>query len=186
MRVWLIAVTDFGDAAVLVPLALALLFWLRYNNRRYALWWIGSVGLCVSLTALLKIYFYACPAVSEIRSPSGHTGFSILVYGAITLVSVVHSRGLRRAMGIAVGAGLVLTIAASRILLAAHNLYEVGAGSIIGLASLVLFGWNYSQSPRAEVWPLLVAAVALMAIMHGQELHAEALLHRIALHVRCG
>jgi membrane-associated phospholipid phosphatase len=188
LRSWLITVTDFGDAAVLIPLAAALFVWLLPNNSRCAVWWAGSVGLCVSLTALSKIYFYGCPAGSEIRSPSGHTGFSVLVYGAMTLVTVIHSRGISRTMWIAVGAALILAIAASRVLLAIHNLYEVGVGSIIGAVALVLFGRNYSLSPRARVWPLLVAVVTLMAILHGQELRAEDLLHRITgyLRVRCG
>jgi membrane-associated phospholipid phosphatase len=187
LKFWLTAVTGFGDAAVLMPLSAVLFFWLFFSGYRYALWWASSVGLCVSLTALLKIYFYSCPAVSEIHSPSGHTGFSVLVYGAMTWVTVTHAKGSRRTIGIAVGAGLILAIAASRILLGAHNLYEVGVGMMIGIVALVVFGGNYSQPPPAQVWPLLIAAVVLMVILHGQELHAEEFLHRITgyVHVRC-
>ena len=165
-----------------------LFFWLLFNSSRYALWWVGSVGLCVSLTALLKIYFYGCPAAGEIRSPSGHTGFSLLVYGAMTLVTVIHAKGQRRTIGIVIGAGLTLAIAASRVLLAIHNLYEVGMGSMVGGVALILFSHGYSQTSRAQVCPLLIAAVILMAILHGQELHAEEVLHRITgyLHVSCG
>jgi PAP2 superfamily len=181
-------VTDFGDAAVLLALAAALFVWLLFSSSRCALWWAGSVALCVALTALLKIYFYGCPAVSEIRSPSGHTGFSVLVYGAMTLVAIIHSRAGPRIIGIAIGASLILAIAASRILLAAHNFYEVGVGLAIGIAALVLFGRNYSPSPRAQMWPLLVATATLMATLHGHELHAEELLHRITgyLRLHCG
>jgi membrane-associated phospholipid phosphatase len=183
----LLALTDFGDIAVLIPLAAAILVWLRFGNSRSAAWWIISVGLCVGLTALLKIYFYGCPPASDIRSPSGHTGFSVLVYGGIALVTSIEVNGWRRILAIVAGGGFILMIGVSRVLLEIHSVREVILGLLIGITALLLFALADRRSRHARVWPLLVAAVVLMALLHGQELHAEEFLHRITgyLRVRC-
>jgi len=41
---------------------------------------------------VLKLYFLSCPAGDILRSPSGHTGLAILVYGSITLVLAASTR----------------------------------------------------------------------------------------------
>lgn len=123
------------------------------------------------------------------HSPSGHTAFSILVYGALTLATAMQSGGLQRlrAIGIGIGIGLILTIAASRLLLDVHSLAEIGLGMVIGAASLALFARKFRQYPQAKLWPLLVAATLLMTLLHGHEFHAEESLHRITgyLQVSC-
>lgn len=166
-----------------------MLVWLWFGDARSAAWWWAvSVGLCVGLTALLKIFFYGCPPAPDMHSPSGHTAFSILVYGALTLVTAMQGRGLRRPLAVAVGSGLILTIAASRLLLDVHSLAEVGLGLVIGTASLVLFSRNLPpRDQQTKVWPLLVTVGVLMTILHGQELHAEEFLHRLTghLHIKC-
>jgi hypothetical protein len=65
LRIWLLALTDFGDAAVLMPLAAAMLVWLLFGDPRSVAWWAASVGLCVGLTAILKIFFYACKTLLQ-------------------------------------------------------------------------------------------------------------------------
>ena len=85
------------------------------------------------------------------------------------------------------GAGLILGIGVSRLLLEVHSMAEVGLGLVIGTASLILFAYRYLQGPNTDVWPLLVAAAVLVSILHGRELHAEQFLHRISgyLNVQC-
>lgn len=188
MKPWLLALTDFGDAAVLMPLAAAMLVWLLFGASRVAVWWVVSVGFCVGLTAILKILFFGCPPASDLHSPSGHTAFSVLVYGALALVTAMQGGRLRRLLAVGIAAGLILTIAVSRLLLDVHSLPEVGLGAVIGTLSLILFGWKFPRHPQAKVWALLVAAGVLLTILHGQELHAEEYLHRITgyLQVHCG
>jgi membrane-associated phospholipid phosphatase len=185
---WLVALTDFGDLAVLLPLAAAMLIWLLFYFSRAASSWIIAVGFCAGLTALLKIVLYGCPPAGDIHSPSGHTSLSILVYGALALATATGRPGLRRMLVIGAGVGLTLAIAVSRLLLDAHSVPEVGLGLIIGAVSLVLFSRQYLEYRHRKVWPLLVAAGVLVSILHGRELHAEQYLHRITgyLHVRCG
>jgi membrane-associated phospholipid phosphatase len=188
LKTFLVAVTDFGDAALLIPLGAVMLFWLFQHDWRSTIWWAISVGFCVGFTAVLKIFYYGCPPAPDMRSPSGHTGFSILIYGAIALVTAVPARGLSRTLAIVLGAGIVLAIAISRLILAIHTFPEVSLGVVIGLVSLMLFARVYFNSPNDQVWPLLVSSGILIAMLHGQELHAEELLHHITSYIgiQCG
>ena len=187
MTAWFIALTNFGDLAVLIPLSAAILIWLLRNSSRAAPRWILALGLCIGLTALLKIAFHACPPADNIHSPSGHTSLSTQVYGALALVSACWP-GLRRVLVIAGGAGLILAIGVSRLLLEAHSGAEFGLGLVIGAVSLATFSRQYLQAPTAKMWPLLVAAGVLALVLHGRELHAEQFLHRITGYflVNCG
>src|SRR5260221_3154779 len=89
----MIALTDFGDLAVLLPLAVVMLLWLlAMRSLSEAAWWLAAVALCTGGTALLQIFFFACPIDREVISPRGHTSFTPLVHGALP---VVISAGLR-------------------------------------------------------------------------------------------
>jgi membrane-associated phospholipid phosphatase len=180
--------TDFGDAAVTLPLAGAVLCWLAWRASRLAAWWALSVALCVGLTAATKIYFYGCPPVSDIRSPSGHTALSVLVYGALAMMAAWSGGTRTRLAPMIIGAALIVTIAVSRLVLNAHSVPEVVLGLAIGAASLALFGGRYRCSVQAKVWPLLIATGLLMIVLHGQQLHAEEFLHRLTgyLQIQCG
>jgi hypothetical protein len=54
---WLFALTDFGDLAVLIPLAVAVPVWLLLYLSHAAPRWVLALGSCVGLTALLKVVF---------------------------------------------------------------------------------------------------------------------------------
>lgn len=191
MRAWLIALTGFGDTAVLIPLAAVMLLWLlAMRAPRGAVWWGIAVTFCLGMTALLKISFYGCPPIPDLHSPSGHTSLSTLVYGAMTLVTASETGGVRRIMAISVGTGVILAIAASRLLLRVHSTVEVGVGLVIGTAALALFVLGYSRYRQKEMWlfPLFVAGGVLVSVMHGRELHAEEFLREMAgfLRIHCG
>ena len=184
MRAWLIALTDFGDSAILLPLAVVILVWLRLGASGLAWAWTITVGLCVALTAVSKIFFYACPPAAGLHSPSGHTALSILVYGTLVVVTTMQCDGWwRRLLTIAIGSCLILTIAASRLSLGAHSIPEVALGFVIGGAFLTFFAGNLRRSCRAKPWPLLIAVGLLVTILHGKELNAEEFLHRISDHL---
>jgi hypothetical protein len=49
------ALTDFGDAAVLLPLSIVILLWmLIHHGRRVFASWVIAVSLCVGATTLLS------------------------------------------------------------------------------------------------------------------------------------
>lgn len=181
-----VAVTGVGDLAVLLPLSAAIFVWLLWAQRqREALRWLIAVLFAAGGTGLLKIYFLSCPLAGDLHSPSGHTAFSTLVYGALALLVASNLRGWRRWAVVAAGAGLVGAIAGTRLLLGFHTVEEVFLGLMMGLVGLVLFRGHPLDrfGGRAPLKPLLFAAVLLIAILDGHQLRAEEVLHAISTYL---
>ena len=179
--------TDFGDAAVVLPLSVVISLWLlRHHSHRVLVPWIIALGLCIAVTALLKIYLNACPIGSDLVSPSGHTSLSTLTYGAMTLVIAAEERRILQTSVLGVGAGFIFSIAGSRVWLNAHSALEVGIGILIGIVTLALFARYYLRW-RNEGTPLLMLvlpAVVVITVFLGQEVRIELVLHAISHHLR--
>ena len=180
------ALTDFGDVAVLLPLSVMILVWLQsHESRRVVGSWVIAVSLCVATTALLKIYLYACPPTPNLVSPSGHSSLSVLIYSAIALIIATEQRGWLRAVILVAGVTLIVAIAGSRLRLNAHSAPEVAIGIIVGIATLTLFAGHYlrSRTEGRPLRPFILSVIVVVAILHGQELRAEDLLHAISRHL---
>jgi membrane-associated phospholipid phosphatase len=179
----MIALTEFGDPAVLLPLAFVLLLWLlRLPTRDAALWWVVALALCIGGTVLLKIYFYGCVQDGQLHNPSGHASLATLVYGGFAIIVVkrgVYWQQLTIVSGVV---ALVLGIAASRIVLNTHTSLEVGLGLIIGILSLAVFAGAYPRLPTGNPpFRSLFLVTLLVAIaLHGNTLRAEEFLHRLS------
>ena len=181
----LTALTDFGDLAVLLPVAISVFVWLYFlPSKRDAAWWVAAATLCIGGTALLKIFFVVCPLVAQLHSPSGHTSLSTLVYGAIALFVATADARWRYPV-IAAGCVLVLLIAASRIALHDHTTLETGLGLVIGAVALCVFARSYLAVKRSTVplRPLLLSVAVLLAFLHGRQLHAEDLLRAVGSYI---
>jgi cation-transporting P-type ATPase E len=185
----MMTITNFGDIAVLLPLSAIILIWLIAGRRLKAGgWWLLAVGLCTGATAVLKIYFYACPVGREIVSPSGHTAFSILVYGTLALILIASSGAgwWKVSVGVA-AAAFILAIAVSRAVLGFHSGAEVAFGLVVGTGSLAVFarGYLWPQNKGASPALLVLMVVAVIAASYGREGRAEHLLDKISryLHV---
>jgi membrane-associated phospholipid phosphatase len=175
--------TDFGDLAVLLPLVAVVTVWLIATRQLRALsWWLIAVALCMGSTAALKIYFFVCPPLTDLHSPSGHTSLSTLVYGVLTLAVATVVTGWKRVAVMISGAAFIAAIAMSRVLVRAHSIPEIAVGSMIGIAVLALFVSQFwprrPREPRLQA--MLVACVALMVMLNGEDLHAEDMLHAIS------
>jgi membrane-associated phospholipid phosphatase len=179
-------ITDFGDLAVVLPLVAVMAVWLgALRQPRALLWWFIAVALCMSSTAALKIYFFVCPPLTDLHSPSGHTSLSTLVYGALTLAIATIVTGWKRVAVIASGAAFIATIGVSRILVHAHSVPEVVLGSLIGIAALALFASQFWPRRPAEprLQAMLIASIALMVMLNGRDLRAEDMLHAVGLYL---
>ena len=180
--------TDFGDLAVLLPLGGAILLWLlMVRSRHAAAWWLLALVLCIGAIGLLKMYFFACPTFIPVRSPSGHTGLAVLIYGAIAGFVALNASGWVRAAALGAGVTLITGIALSRLALGAHNTVEVLIGCAIGAAALGLFARGGAANFRQPSMPtrrLLLAVVVIVAVMHGHELRAEAMLQAVGLYLK--
>lgn len=179
-------VTNFGDLAVLLPLVTIFGLWLLAVHRPLALlWWLLAVAFCIGGTGVLKMYFYVCPLIEDLHSPSGHTSLSVLVYGALTVVAMLDTSRWRRWLIAALGALFITGIAVSRVLVDAHSVIEVVFGLGLGGISLGLFAYGYHRHPPADhrLWLLLVTFAAAMLLLNGDQLRAEELLHRLAVYL---
>ena len=177
--------TDFGDLALLLPLAVTVTVWLVLLRYWRALaWWLVALTLCMGVTAILKIYFFVCPPLTDLHSPSGHTSLSTLVYGALTLAVAAAVGGWKRVAVLLLGAAFVTAIGISRVAIHAHSIPEVLLGWLIGVGALAAFAaswWPYRPAPRVQ--GLVIAAVALMVMLHGEALRAEGVLHAVGLYL---
>jgi membrane-associated phospholipid phosphatase len=187
MTALLYLITNFGDLAVLLPVAGIIPLWLLAMRLPHvAFRWAVALALCAGGIAVLKIFFYACPPFAELRSPSGHTGLSTLVYGAIVLILATEGAGGRRIVTIVAGAMFILAIALSRVLLHAHTPLEAVFGLAIGLTALAAFAQAYlaRRTVAVSLRPLVIAVALLLVALHGEQLHAEELLHAIGVYLQ--
>lgn len=181
------ALTNFGDSAVLLPVATILLLWL--GRRASALWWVLGVATTAGLIAILKLYFLACPLGDNLQSPSGHAGLGVVVYGGFAAV-IARDRPViwhRAALWCAVG-GLVLGIAASRLLLGLHSLPEVGIGCVVGGVGLLVFilGDRGAEKRPGTLVALVVPAVAALVLFHGRKLYLDHALRTLGAWLQLG
>ena len=183
------AITDCGDLAILLPIVAVLTVWAALIGKPGIFkWWLVAVAFCIGGTAVLKIYFFACPPLSDLHSPSGHTSLSTLVYGTLTLAVASTIRDWRRWLVVIVGTTFIAAIAISRIIVQAHSIPEVLLGSVLGLVALSLFVAAYLRDTptRTYLAPLITISVMLVVLLNGHELRAEEFLHRIAIYLDIG
>jgi membrane-associated phospholipid phosphatase len=177
--------TNFGDAAVLLPLSGILFLWLLAARPvRAALAWAAALTVCNGVLAVLKVYFFACPLTPSLHSPSGHTGFSVMVYGGLAVILALETRSRRRRIAIvAGGVAATVSIAVSRLLLGVHTVTEVALGALIGAACLAGFAQAYRRQHRAGEWlPLLgLAVLAVIVLFGGDRAGIENFLHRLSV-----
>jgi membrane-associated phospholipid phosphatase len=178
--------TDFGDTAVTVPLAILVTgVLLAAKEPRLAVGWAVAIVGCATATAALKLAFTVCGVPlggSRLFSPSGHTAMSIAVYGGLAAV-VGFSLERTARVALLVGAGiLTLGIALSRVIVGYHTPIEVVIGLAVGFAALgaiVAMAARYRPSRLPIAW-LIAGMLAVFVLFHGERWPAERALHRLS------
>lgn len=185
MAIWNF-VTDFGDSAVTVPLALlTLIFMISAGQRRLAFGWVLAIGGCAIAIGALKLVFGACGpwlTTAAIVSPSGHTAMSTAVYGSLALLVAARlSPHHRVLLMIATGIAIV-GIAASRVALHDHTPAEIAVGFIVGAGAVAVFRTMLGclEAPALPLKWLLLGGAAIVAAMHGRRWMIEPAMHRLA------
>jgi membrane-associated phospholipid phosphatase len=179
--------TDLGDLAVLLPVALSIFVWLAASAAwRPAAAWILALGICIAGTGVLKVLFFVCPPAASLHSPSGHTSLSTLVYGGLALLLAARGNQFQRAAAVIAGFSLVAAIAVTRVALNSHTVLETVIGVVVGALALVAFGAGYFArgGTMAPLRPLILTIAIVLIALHGQQLHAEELLRAIGEHLR--
>jgi membrane-associated phospholipid phosphatase len=172
-------VTDFGDTAVTLPLAVLMLCFLFATRQpRPAVGWALAIVGCAAATATLKIVLAACgyplggPGQA---SPSGHTAMSIAVYGGYAAVLGANLARPARELTLAGAAILLIGISLSRVMIRAHSPLEVWIGLGVGAAALgaiIMIVVRYQRGALPIRW-LVLPALAVALLFHGDSLSAE-------------
>jgi membrane-associated phospholipid phosphatase len=178
--------TDFGDTAITVPLAvLMLLGMVATRQTRLAVGWTLTIVGCAGAISALKLVLSVCGPVMldpALRSPSGHTAMSTVVYGGFAaVIGATLSRAARLAL--IGGAGLfALGIALSRVILNYHSVSEVAVGLLVGCTALGVMHVIVARCRPAPLpWHRLAPLAAIVVlIFYGDRWPAEQTLHRFA------
>jgi membrane-associated phospholipid phosphatase len=132
-----------GHSAILFPASLVFFGCLLWFDRHADARAFGAaLFACLVATLVAKLAFHACgseiPAFG-IESPSGHASFSAVFYGCLAFI-VAAGRPLWQRTGIYAGAALfVLLVGVSRVVVEAHTLPDVIAGTLIGMLAILVF-----------------------------------------------
>ncbi|MGE5271142.1 MAG: phosphatase PAP2 family protein [Thiohalocapsa sp.] len=170
--------TDFGDTAMTVPLAVLTTGVLAATRQqRLALAWGAVILACAGVTGALKLSFRVCgyPLGASMMSASGHTAMSIAVYGGIAVV-VGSTLGPAARAALSLGTAVfTLGIAVSRTIAGFHTPLEVVVGFGVGLAALLaaivaVRRWRPAELPLG--W-LLAGALVVFLVFHGTRWPAE-------------
>ena len=186
MHIIWVFITDCGDSAVTVPLALLILIFLfAAGQRRLAGSWILAIGGAAIVIGALKLVFGACGADfagNHIVSPSGHTAMSTVVYGALALLVGSRLPRWRRYAVFAVAGIAILGIALSRVVLHEHNVPEIVVGGVVGIAGAAVFAaaLGRQEAPPLPLGWMLLCGVVLVALLHGARWKVEPAVRHLA------
>jgi membrane-associated phospholipid phosphatase len=179
-------VTDFGDSAVTVPLALlVLVFLLAGGHLRGAFGWVLAIGGCAAGIAALKLAFGACGheiTFVSLISPSGHTAMSTAIYGSLALLVGARLPARQRSTVLIAATLAIVAIAVSRVVLHDHSRSEVAVGFIVGAAAVAAFRamLKLYEAPVLPLGWLLLSGGILVAALHGTRWMIEPVVHRLA------
>ncbi|MEZ5800081.1 MAG: phosphatase PAP2 family protein [Nitratireductor sp.] len=170
---FMIGVTMLGDGLVLAPVAIALIGVIAWH-RRWKL--AGTVALAFAgasvFVPVMKMLIHRTRPMELYQGadgfsfPSGHATLSAAIVG-ITVLVCAHELKLRaRLTAFAIGAGLIVMIAFSRLYLRAHWPSDVFAGVLFGISLTFLLAWlihGRQLAPVSRRAAMLVGAVLLTA-----------------------
>ncbi|WP_244807499.1 phosphatase PAP2 family protein [Caballeronia zhejiangensis] len=158
--------SNLGDAAFLLPLALVCALWLRTVDVRLAVRWAVLLAIGMGLVGLSKILYAGCGveiAATRLRMISGHTMLAASIYTVEGGLLFGAFGGSWHRLGAAGGLALAAAIGASRIMQDAHTPAEVVAGWVLGAVVAALFLMRVFETPR-KMPRALVAGCALLAV----------------------
>ena len=174
----MVAITELGDAAVVIPVLVVTLVWLTWQRAwRAAFYGLAAVAGASLFAFLMKITLRQTRPDSIFAGwnsysfPSGHATASAALYGFL-VVLICREVGARvRVLATLAAVLLVGAIAFSRLYLGAHWVSDVTAGLAFGVAWVALLGIVYLQHARREVRAPGLAAAGLAVLLLAGGLH---------------
>lgn len=182
-------ITQFGDAIIMLPAAIAITLWLAASGaRRLTLYWIGLFGVAAALVTLTKIAFVGWGmgiAGLDFTGISGHTTFAMAVIPTLLYLAVPSTATLWRALAALAGIVFALLIGISRLTLHAHSLSEVVLGWALGLAVSLGFISLAGNYPMLRLHRIVAmgSIAALITGLYAQAAPTQHWLERVALYL---
>lgn len=170
----MIAITELGDATVVVAITVAVLAWLAWRRAWHACgYWTLAVAGSAVFTAIIRLILHH-PRPIELywgweafSFPSGHAAVTTTVYSFLTVLIAREIGGLWRLAILSIVAIWIFMIAFSRLYLGAHWLSDVLAGVAFGVSWSALLSIAYLRRnlPRVGARGLgTVVGVVLVAV----------------------
>mgnify|MGYP000559792836 CR=1 FL=1 len=175
----MIAITEIGDAAVVVAIALSVMVWLLARRAwRTAIYWTVAIAGATLLNTVIKVALHRprpgnplYEGWSAYSFPSGHSTVNVVLYGFLALL-VVQGISRRARLPVILGAALIaLLIAFSRLYLGAHWASDVAGGVAFGCAWISLLGAYYLYGPRENIGAKGLLVVACLALVTAGATH---------------
>jgi len=175
---WMVAITQWGDSWVSVPLLLVLVAWLGWRGPREAAFYLFLTLLfALSVPMLLKAGLQLPRPMahgegwSNYGFPSWHAAMAMCLYGFIAILVARELLPRWRWLAYGLAAIPVLLISFSRLYLGVHWLSDVLGGLALGVAWLALAGTAYRRHVNAALaWRsmllVLLLGVALLWPWH--------------------
>lgn len=176
------AISNLGDAALTLPVAITCTIWLKLSSREFANRWMLLLAAGMALVGVTKILYAGCgveiPSIG-FRVISGHTTLSTAVW-AVTLALLFRSAGGDARLGAVVGLGVGMLTAVARVFDHAHTVPEVIAGWLLGGAIAALFVRGLARSKARLFRPAVTAAGLLMVttVAYGHHAPIQAMIDK--------
>ncbi|MHB8471259.1 MAG: bifunctional DedA family/phosphatase PAP2 family protein [Gammaproteobacteria bacterium] len=175
----MVLVTELGDAAVYVPVTLALCVWLLIRRRNgAAVHLLAAVGFSVILSHVLKFALKTPrpPAtlfvLHDASFPSGHVTVSTALYGFCALLIARELSGPRRWLPYLFAGLFIVPVAFSRLYLGAHWLSDILGGLTLGITWTAVLGVAYQRHHPVRIGFIASTAVILGTLLVAGGWHA--------------
>ncbi|KVA30662.1 phosphoesterase [Burkholderia cepacia] len=166
------AVSDLGDAAMTLPLAVVCIAWLTRSTAglRHAASWALMLAAGMALVGATKMLYAGCGIQIRpihFRVISGHTMLASAVWPMVCVLALsggVQPRASSpRSLPLGVGLALGALIGVARVFDDAHTPSEVVAGWLVGSAVALAFMWRHG-TPRVDARYRALVAGSLLAV----------------------
>ncbi|RQR44906.1 phosphatase PAP2 family protein [Burkholderia sp. Bp9140] len=162
------AVSDLGDAAMTLPLAVVCIAWLTRSTagRHHAASWALMLAAGMALVGTTKMLYAGCGIqirAIDFRVISGHTMLAAAVWPMTCVLALSGGAQLRASASLSLGLALGALIGVARVFDDAHTPSEVVAGWLVGSTVALAFVWRHG-APRVDARYRALVAGSLLAV----------------------
>ncbi|MET0549409.1 MAG: phosphatase PAP2 family protein [Xanthomonas sp.] len=163
------SISNFGDAGMTLPLALACGLWLALGGSgwRAAGTWLGLLATAAALVGATKILYAGCGLelrALQFRVISGHTMLAACVWPMVCMLCL-RARPRPR-LAVACGFAIASVIAIARVYARAHSLSEVAAGVVLGaVATACYLQWRGAPQLAPGRRGYVILSMALVCLL---------------------